>query len=71
MVMDMNRREFLMASGAALLMAGCKTRSLFGSPDMKFGVVSEGVQTVGYFRGSAQYPQVRRLHHWTGNPVRR
>ena len=40
-VMDMKRREFLMASGAAFLMAGCRTRSLFGSPDMKFGVVSD------------------------------
>ena len=41
MGIDMNRREFLLSSGAAFLMYGCKTRELFGSPDLKFGVVSD------------------------------
>lgn len=39
--MNMNRREFLASSGAAFLIAGCQTRSLFGAPDLKFGVVSD------------------------------
>ena len=37
----MNRREFLMSSGSAFLLAGCRTDALFGSPDIKFGVVSD------------------------------
>ena len=37
----MNRREFLFSAGAATLMAGCRTRGLFGSPDLSFGVVSD------------------------------
>ena len=37
----MNRREFLFSAGAATLVAGCRTSELFGSPDLKFGVVSD------------------------------
>ena len=37
----MNRRDFLLSSGAAFLVAGCRTGELFGSPDLKFGVVSD------------------------------
>ncbi|MBO7683220.1 MAG: metallophosphoesterase [Kiritimatiellae bacterium] len=39
--MNVNRREFLLSSGAAFLVAGCRTRSMFGVPDLKFGVVSD------------------------------
>lgn len=38
---NVNRREFLLSSGAAFLVAGCRTQSLFGSPDLKFGVLSD------------------------------
>ena len=41
MGIGMNRREFLMASGSAFLLSGCRTDALFGSPDLKFGVVSD------------------------------
>ncbi len=37
----MNRREFLLSGGAAFLVAGCRTSALFGSSDMRFGVVSD------------------------------
>lgn len=40
-ITKMNRREFLIASGAAFLMAGCKVQELFGSPEISFGVVSD------------------------------
>ena len=39
--MDMNRREFLLSAGAVALIAGCRTSDLFGSPDLRFGVVSD------------------------------
>jgi len=39
--MTLNRREFILSSGAAFLIAGCRTRSLFGAPDMSFGVISD------------------------------
>ena len=41
MKMDIGRREFLLSSGAAFLVAGCRTQSLFGTPDLRFGVVSD------------------------------
>ena len=37
----MNRREFLFSAGAVTLIAGCRTAELFGSPDLRFGVVSD------------------------------
>lgn len=37
----MNRREFLFSAGAAALLTGCKTSEWFGSPDLRFGVVSD------------------------------
>ena len=37
----MNRRDFLLSSGAAFLVSGCRTGELFGAPDLKFGVVSD------------------------------
>ncbi len=37
----MNRREFIFSSGAAFLIAGCRTRALFGASDLRFGVVSD------------------------------
>ena len=39
--MTMNRREFLFSTGAVTLVAGCRTSGLFGSPEMRFGVVSD------------------------------
>ena len=39
--MDMNRREFLFSAGAVTMIAGCRTSDLFGSPDLRFGVVSD------------------------------
>ena len=39
--MGMNRREFLFSAGAATLVSGCRTSELFGSPEMRFGVVSD------------------------------
>ena len=41
MKLDINRREFLLSSGAAFMVAGCRTCDLFGSPNMVFGVVSD------------------------------
>ena len=41
MKLDINRREFLLSSGAAFLVAGCRTCDLFGRPDLVFGVVSD------------------------------
>ena len=41
MKLDINRREFLLSSGAAFLVAGCRTCDLFGRPNMVFGVVSD------------------------------
>ena len=37
----MNRREFLFSAGAVTLIAGCNRSELFGSPDLRFGVVSD------------------------------
>ena len=38
----MNRREFLFSAGAMTLVSGCdKVEALFGSPQMRFGVVSD------------------------------
>ena len=37
----MNRRDFLLSSGAAFLIAGCRPGEAFGAPDLKFGVVSD------------------------------
>ena len=42
--MKMQRREFLemaFSTGAATLIAGCRTSELFGSPEMRFGVLSD------------------------------
>ncbi len=39
--MNLNRREFLISSGAAVLLDGCRSTDLFGSPEMRFGVVSD------------------------------
>ena len=39
--MNINRRDFLLSSGAAFMIAGCRTGELFGAPDLKFGVVSD------------------------------
>ena len=39
--MGMNRREFLFSAGAVTMIAGCRTSDLFGSPDLRFGVVSD------------------------------
>ena len=39
--MGMNRREFLFSTGAVTMIAGCRTSDLFGSPDLRFGVVSD------------------------------
>ena len=36
-----NRREFLLSSGAAFMVAGCRTCGLFGRPNMVFGVISD------------------------------
>ena len=41
MSLDINRRGFLFSSGAAFLVAGCRTCDLFGRPNMVFGVVSD------------------------------
>ena len=37
----MNRREFVLSAGAATLLSGCRSFELFGSPEMRFGVVSD------------------------------
>ena len=37
----MDRREFLFSAGAVTLIAGCRTSEIFGSPEMRFGVVSD------------------------------
>ena len=39
--MKMNRREFLFSAGAVTMLSGCRTAELFGSPEMRFGVVSD------------------------------
>lgn len=38
---NMNRRDFLLSSGAAFLVAGCNPGEMFGSPELRFGVVSD------------------------------
>lgn len=37
----MNRREFLFSAGAVTMLSGCRSRGIFGAPDMTFGVVSD------------------------------
>jgi len=39
--MKLSRRSFLAGSGAFTLAAGCKSTDFFGSPEMRFGVVSD------------------------------
>ena len=39
--MKMNRREFLFSAGAVTMLSGCRPSELFGSPEMRFGVVSD------------------------------
>lgn len=39
--MNISRRGFIGAGGAFSLMAGCRSTSLFGTPDLVFGVVSD------------------------------
>ncbi len=36
-----SRREFILTAGAAFLLSGCRTNIFFGSPDLKFGVISD------------------------------
>ena len=37
----MNRREFLFSAGAVTMLSGCRSLDLFGTPELKFGVVSD------------------------------
>lgn len=39
--MDISRRNFLLSTGAFALSAGCRSTSLFGKPDLRFGVISD------------------------------
>ena len=39
--MKMNRREFLFSAGAVTMLSGCRSFDLFGSPELRFGVVSD------------------------------
>ena len=41
MKVNLTRREFFFSSGAATLLAGCRSVDLFGAPDLRFGVVSD------------------------------
>lgn len=57
--MDISRRNFIGAGGAFALAAGCRSTSLFGSPDLVFGVVSDihitTPESCGLFRKSLRY----------------
>ena len=37
----MNRREFLFSAGAVTMLSGCRSFDLFGTPELKLGVVSD------------------------------
>ncbi len=39
--MKMNRRDFIFSAGAATALAGCRSLTGFGAPELRFGVVSD------------------------------